>query len=183
MDAAGRIIASPVLRDRITFLKTASETSGEYLRFQVELEPGGGILMHYHTTFTERFEVVDGELGINLNDEHLHLQAGQSVTVPTYAAHRFYNRSSQRVTFLTEVRPARQFEKNLRISYGLARDGKTDARGIPSNLLDLAVIFHFAETYIPGFPDWMQRLPFAVLWLIVRLVGVDKKLYRYLETK
>lgn len=180
MTDTSRIIASPVLRDRITFLNTTVETNGEYLRFQVELEPGGGVLRHFHTTFTELFEVVEGELGVELDGKQRHLPAGQSVRIESYSVHRFFNDTARRVTFLTEVRPARQFEKNLKITYGLARDGKTDARGIPINLLHLAVIFQYAETYIPGFPAPLQKMPFAVLALVARLFGVDRRLNRYL---
>ncbi len=169
-----------MLKDKITFLKTTAETHGEYVRFQVELAPGGKVLMHHHTTFTERFDVVDGELHVDLNGKHLVLGAGQTALIPLHAVHRFYNPSRQPVTFITEVRPARQFEKNLKISYGLARDGKTTASGIAKNPLHLAVVFQYAETYIPGIPAWMQKAPFALLAIIARLVGVDKALAEYL---
>src|SRR5260221_6940303 len=148
--STARVIENPILKDRITFLKTAAETNGEYLLFQVELAPGGGVLRHYHTTFTERFEVLDGELHIDSRHEQLVLRSGQSADIPLRAAHRFYNPSSQSVSFLAEVKPARQFEKNLRISYGLPRDGKTTAQGIPKNPLHLAATFQYAQTYLPG---------------------------------
>ncbi len=180
MSDVGRVIESPILKDRITFLKTTEETQGEYLLFQVELSPGGGVLMHYHTTFTERFEVSEGELTVDLGGKRLRLEAGQSAVASPYAVHRFSNESAGRVTFLAEVRPARQFEKNLRITYGLARDGKTNEKGIPKNLLHLAVSFQLADTYLPGFPAWMQRIPFAPLAIIARLAGVDRALARYL---
>src|SRR5256885_9458782 len=101
-----RVIENPILKDRITFLKTAAETRGEYLLFQVELAPGGGVVRHFHTAFTERFEVIEGELHVDLHSEHIVLGPGQSAHVPLTAVHRFFNPSQQGVTFLTEVRPA-----------------------------------------------------------------------------
>jgi mannose-6-phosphate isomerase-like protein (cupin superfamily) len=178
--STARVIENPILKDRITFLKTSAETNGEYLLFKVELAPGGGVLRHYHTTFTERFEVLDGELHVDLRHEQLILKSGQRADVPLRAAHRFYNPSAQPVAFLTEVRPARDFEKNLCISYGLARDGKTTAQGVPRNLLHLAVTFQFAETYLPVIPAVVQKISFALLVIIARLAGIDKALARYL---
>ncbi len=177
---ARRVIENPVLKDRITFLKTSAETRGEFLLFKVELTPGGGVLRHYHTTFTERFEVIEGELHVDLRHEHLILKPGQRADIPRRAAHRFYNPSSSTVTFTTEVRPARQFEKNLCISYGLAGDGKTTMQGIPKNPLHLAVSFQYAETYLPGIPALVQKIPFALLVIIARLAGVERALTRYL---
>ncbi len=174
--AAGRVLENPILRDKITFLKTAVETGGEYLLFRVELAPGGGVISHYHTTFTERFECVSGELHIAVGGTHGVFGPGQVADVPLRTVHRFHNPTDQTATFTTEVRPARQFEKNLKISYGLARDGKTNAQGLPKNLLHLAVIFQFAETYLPGIPASVQKLPFGVLGLVARLLGVDAAL-------
>lgn len=178
MAASGRLLENPVLRDRITFLRSAVETAGEYSLFQVELAPGGGVMSHYHTTFTERFECVSGELHLDLDGQHLTLDPGQVTDVPLRVVHRFYNPTRQTAIFKTEVRPARQFEKNLKISYGLARDGKTNAQGLPKNLLHLAVIFRFAETYLPGIPASVQKLPFGVLGLVARLLGVEAALKR-----
>jgi mannose-6-phosphate isomerase-like protein (cupin superfamily) len=178
MQDATRVLINPILKDKITFLKTTAETNGEYVQFRVELAPGGQVLWHYHTAFTERFEVVDGELHVDLNGEHLVLETGQTTLVPLHAAHRFHNPSSKPITFIAEVRPARQFEKNLRISYGLARDGKSTARGIARNPLYLAVTFQYAETYVPGFPAWVQKAAFAPLAIVARMLGVDKALVR-----
>jgi quercetin dioxygenase-like cupin family protein len=181
MVASAQVLENPILRDKITFLKTASETGGEYLLFRVTLAPGGGVIRHYHTTFIERFEGVDGELHLDLNGHHLTLGPGRAAHVPLRAVHRFYNPTDQTATFTTEVRPARQFEKNLKISYGLARDGKTNAQGLPKSLLHLAVMFQFAETYLPGIPAFVQKAPFGVLVLIARLLGVEATLVkRYL---
>jgi mannose-6-phosphate isomerase-like protein (cupin superfamily) len=118
-----RVIENPIIKDRVTFVKTTEETNGEYLLFKLEIAPQGGNVMHYHTTFTEKFEVVEGQLNVMLNGEHRVLEAGQSALVPMMAHHRFFSTSDKPVTAIVEIRPARQFEKSLRIAYGLARDG------------------------------------------------------------
>ena len=59
-----RVIENPVLKDRTTFLKTTEETKGEYLLLKSEVGPHGGVPLDYHVTFTERFEVLEGQLNV-----------------------------------------------------------------------------------------------------------------------
>ena len=157
MEDQNRVIENPVLGDKITFVKTAGETNGEYLLMKSELSPHGGVTLHYHVTFTETFDVLEGRLHVVVAGEHKLLEGGQSALVPLKAHHRFYSTSDIPVKYLVEIRPARQFEKSLRIAYGLARDGRVTNKGIPSNIWHLALIFQLAETYLPGLPLFIQQ--------------------------
>jgi mannose-6-phosphate isomerase-like protein (cupin superfamily) len=165
-----------MIGDRVTFLKTATETQGASTLVQVELAPHGGNVLHYHLTFTERFEAIDGDLHVDLNGQHLVLSPGQSALVPIKAIHRFYNPSDKPVTFIVEMQPSRHFEEGLRIGYGLARDGKCSDKGIPMNLWHLAVLYQLAETYLPGIPLPLQKSIFGILAVIARQIGVEKQL-------
>jgi len=53
---------NPVQKDAATFLKTSEETEGEYTLMEIEIAPGG-TKPHYHKTYTESFEVIEGSLG------------------------------------------------------------------------------------------------------------------------
>jgi mannose-6-phosphate isomerase-like protein (cupin superfamily) len=119
-----RVIENPVIGDRVTFLKTAEETNGEYMLAKVELAPNGGNAMHYHLAFTEAFEVLEGRLNVDLDGRHLVLGPGEKALVPKRIPHRFYSTSDEPVTFTVEMRPARRMEDALRVAYGLARDGR-----------------------------------------------------------
>ena len=131
-----RTIYNPLQRDRVTFLKTAAETGGELMLVEVELAPGGGNALHYHTSFSERFTPIVGALGVQLGKEQRVLRPGESALVKQHEVHRFYNGSDQPIRFYVEIRPARAgFEQSLRIGYGLAADGQTNATGIPKDLL------------------------------------------------
>ncbi len=175
-----RVIENPLIKDRITFIKTSEETNGQYLLAQLELAPHGGNPMHYHTTFTEKFEAVTGQLHVMVKGEHKVLEPGQSALVPLLAHHRFFNPSDTPVTALIEVRPARQFEEMLRIAYGLARDGKTNAQALPKSIWHLALLFQISESYTPGLPLPIQRIVFGLLASIARFLGKDKELEKYL---
>jgi quercetin dioxygenase-like cupin family protein len=174
-------IENPAIGDRVTFLETAAATNGAYLRLQVELAAGGGNALHYHLDFTERFEVVDGRLNLDVNGEHLVLQPGQSALAPIGVPHRFYAMADEPVTFVAEVRPAQQFERALRISYGLASDGRVNRKGRPVNPLELAIVFKYVGTYLPGVPLWLQKGTMGILAWLAERVGVEKRLERYVE--
>ena len=51
-----RRIYNPIQKDPVTFLKTAGETGGEYTLVEVELSSKGGVGLHYHKTYSEKFD-------------------------------------------------------------------------------------------------------------------------------
>lgn len=179
MNQLPRVIKNPLIGDTVTFIKTAEETNGAYTVVEVELAPNGGNGMHYHLDFDEMFEVVDGVLGIQLGKEIMHLQPGQSAVAVRKAVHRFFNPSTMHpVKFLCTITPAMQFEQMLRIAYGLANDGLTNKKGMPS-ILPLSIMFQKGGTYLPNMPAGMQRAMFNFIARIARRRGVDKALEKY----
>jgi mannose-6-phosphate isomerase-like protein (cupin superfamily) len=175
-----RVIENPVIGDRVTFLKTAEETDGEYMLAKVELAPHGGNAMHYHLTFTEEFEVLEGRLNVDLDGRHLVLGPGEKALVPKKSRHRFYSTSDLRAPFTVAMRPARRMEDALRVAYGLARDGKTNAKSVPRNVFQLALLYELGESYLVGMPLLVQRAAFGVLAKVARRRGVEKSLEKYL---
>jgi mannose-6-phosphate isomerase-like protein (cupin superfamily) len=134
-----RTIENPVTGERYTSLATAEETNGELLKVKAEIPAGTpGVPLHYHLTFTEGFEVLEGRLDLRVGEGHLVLGSDESAMVPLGTAHRFWNAGSKPAIFEAEIRPARKMEQSLRAMVGLARDGKTDDRGVPKNIFELA---------------------------------------------
>ncbi len=61
MAQAGRVLVNPISGERFTFLKTAADTDGKLLQFDVELSAGGSVPgAHLHPVQEERFEVLEG---------------------------------------------------------------------------------------------------------------------------
>jgi quercetin dioxygenase-like cupin family protein len=136
-----RTIYHPTQRDSATFIKTSAETGGEYSLLEIELEPGGGNALHRHTAYSERFTVIDGELGVEVEGQTRILRPGDSALVPIGSAHRFFSVEGSRARFNVELRPGHTgMEQTLRIGYGLAVDGQVNAKGHPSSPLHLAVL-------------------------------------------
>jgi mannose-6-phosphate isomerase-like protein (cupin superfamily) len=182
MDSLPRTIENPLSGERVTFLATAEETNGEYVRIRNETSASApGVVMHYHLTYTEAFEVLEGRLDmcVGTKENHLVLGEGESAFVPLDTAHRFWNSSTEPVVFEVEIRPARNFEMALRAQFGLVEDGKTNEKAIPKNVLELALIYELSESYIVGMPLFLQKGIFGALARIARWRGYDPEFSKY----
>ncbi len=175
-------IDNPITGERVTFLATAEETNGEYVRVRNETSAGApGVVLHYHLAYTEAFEVLEGRLDmcVGTKENHLVLTEGESVFVPLNTAHRFWNSSPEPVVFEVEIRPARNFEKAIRAQFGLVEDGKTNEKAIPKNIFELALIYELSESYIVGMPLFLQKGIFGALASIARWRGYDPEFSEY----
>ncbi len=171
-----RRIHNPVQKDTVTFLKTSDDTNGEYTLVEVELADGGGVGLHYHKTYSEKFDCVENEVQIKLGKSIYTLKPGETATAKPTVNHFFRNRSGKQCKFRVELRPASKgFEQSLQIGYGLARDGKTDKKGFPKDRLALAWLFDISESNLPG---WMSIFEFILRKQAkkARAKGIDTKL-------
>lgn len=171
-----RKIYNPVQKDTVNFLKTATETEGESTLVEVELAAGGGVGLHYHKTFSEKFDCLEGELKVQLGRKVHTLLSGETATATPYVNHRFFNTSSRPCRFRVELNPAsRGFEQSLQIGYGLARDGEVKKNGFPKAKYVLGWLFEISESNLPG---WMSLFEFFLRRQakMARKLGLDKKL-------
>ena len=171
-----RKIYNPIQKDQVTFLKTHADTNGECTLVEVELAHGGGVGLHYHKTYSEKFDCLEGEVEVRLGKIIYKLQPGQSATAEPNVNHLFRNRSSKPCKFLVELKPAsRGFEQSLQIGYGLANDGLTKSNGFPKDKLALAWLFDISESNLPG---WMSLFEFILRGqaMKARKKGIDKEL-------
>lgn len=171
-----RLFVNPVFKDRATVLKTAHETGGAYTLGELEVAPGGKNFMHTHSAFEETFTAVKGKLGVMLNSRKYLLQPGESITIPKFAPHYFFNDGTENITCHVKFVPGHDgFVKGLAIAYGLAADGKTNQQGIPKSLAHLALTIDLTDTQ----PTGLLKLLFPFLkWLAARArkKGTEQKL-------
>lgn len=159
MNDSWRTIHNPAIKDTMTFLRTSEETGGELTELEIELAPGGGNPLHYHGSYSERFEVIEGMLGVQTGRTQRTLAPGEHVLVEAHTRHRFFNPTQEPVRFRVELRPASlRAEQGFRILYGLARDGKTNAASIPRSLPHLAVMIALTDMYAAGPLGLLQPL-------------------------
>lgn len=135
MARAGDVIENPTTGERITFAKTASDTQGELLAFEYLVPPRTpGPPLHVHPYQEERFvEVLSGVLNARLGNDERRIGNGVTFTVSPGTPHTWRNEGTEEVRMLVEIRPAMRMEEVFETTFALARDGKTDARGVPTN--------------------------------------------------
>lgn len=171
-----RTHVNPIYKDTITFRKTAAEAGGQYAEYELTVLPQGGNLPHFHHAFAETFTAIEGRLGLKLGNETRLLEPGESYTVPIGAVHNFFNSGTDEIRCLITFKPGHQgFENAIRIGYGLARDGKTDRKGTPKNLLALALLMDMSDTYMSGVLALLSPV-FRLLAARARRNGLEQQL-------
>ncbi|MEX0800808.1 MAG: cupin domain-containing protein [Dehalococcoidia bacterium] len=171
MAQAGDTIENPVTGERIVFRQTAADTSGELLEFDLVLQPHGFIpAEHVHARQEERVQVESGSVRYRLGGKEEGLNGGDSVTLRSGIRHTLWNPTDEEAHLIMQVRPALRTEMALETIFGLARDGKTNDKGMP-NTLHAALLAREYELFLAGPPIAVQRAGMAVLAPIARLLG------------
>jgi mannose-6-phosphate isomerase-like protein (cupin superfamily) len=173
MAYAGQTIENPISGERITFRRTAADTNGELLAFDLELSPNGHVPgMHVHPGQEERFEVVSGRMRFRKGLKTVIAEPGDVVVVPAGTAHKFANAGDEAARVRVEVRPALRMEELLETAVELAVEGRTTRKGLPKPL-DLALFVRTFEREVRGAfpPAWVQRATLAPLAWLARKRG------------
>ena len=171
MARAGDVIDNPITGERVVFRRTAADTKGALLHFDLFVAPNGQpIVEHIHPHQEERFTVRSGTLQMRMQGVERTVSLGETVCVPRGTPHVWWNRSADDVQVEVEFRPALNTEGFFEVLFGLSRDGKNGPQGRLS-LLQAAVIAPFYHIYLAKPPVLLQRLLFAVLAPIAKLLG------------
>jgi quercetin dioxygenase-like cupin family protein len=173
MIRAEETIENPLTGERLLFHVTAADTNGESVVVEVSVRPKGFVASaHVHPFQSERFEVRAGTVGFKLGRKKILAKPGDVVLVAPGIAHKFWNAGDSEARFVTEIRPALQFERLIETMFGLAADGKTNRKGMPSPLR-LAVIAkaHFDDVRLPLIPSWLQRAALVLGAPVGRMLG------------
>lgn len=161
-------ITNPVIGEEVIFLTTSKQSNGEKTIMEVTIGPKGGNPLHYHKKFSETFNVLEGELSVQIGKEKLKLKNGEKATAEMNNNHRFYNTSGNPVRFTVELTPASEgFENVLRIAFGLAQEGKAGSNGMPKSFVHNGILMNMGEGYFVG--------PFSILEKVFRFFGNSDK--------
>ncbi len=172
----GQTVENPVTGERFTFTHTAASTDGELLAFDFALRPGGSVpIPHVHPVQTERFEVTAGTMRFRVGLRTVIAEAGDVVEVEPGVMHSFANDGEDEARLRVEVRPALAMEEMFADVVEMAEAGRMTRRGLPRNLLDLAVLArtYDAEAHAPLLGVRLQRILLAPLVWLARARGAD----------
>jgi Cupin domain len=123
--------------------------------------------------------VVEGTMMFRRGLETVYARAGDTVVVPPGMMHRFENAGEEPAHALVEVRPALRMEQLFETATALAREGRTNRKGLPKPLeLALFVREFEREVRAPFLPAGVVRAVMAPLvWLAARQ-GLDERYRR-----
>ncbi len=175
MPRAGETIENPVTGETTTFVVTAADSDGALLQLDVVMTAGPtGPPVHVHRTLAESHDVREGRLGITMEGVERVVDAPGSIEIPRGTPHTFRVVGDQAVRTVVDYRPAGRYEDFVDRLYALAREGKTDDKGAPRNILQTAVIgrSHLDEFALAKPPYWVQKALFTVLAPVGRLFGL-----------
>ena len=174
MTRSGDLFENPATRETGRIIVGAGDTDGRYMQSETRVRPGGAVsVVHRHPRCTERFEVMEGELTIQLEGKTRTLTAGERVTIPPGAAHHYANTSQDDVVFRFDVWPAARFEEMVVTLFALGMEGKTDSKGAPAPLQMAVLLDEYSDVLeLVGPPRSVQRVVIPLLARIGRAVGL-----------
>jgi quercetin dioxygenase-like cupin family protein len=172
--SVGETIENPLSGERITWRETSASSDGQLLAFDLELRPDAVVAAeHRHLRQEERFTVQSGTIGLSVAGGESLLGPGEEAVVAPGSPHHWWNDGDKEAVVRVEIRPALETEVFFETLFGLARDGKTNAKGIPG-LLQIAVAYAELGESCPRLarpPALVQRLVLSPLAPIGRRLG------------
>ena len=122
------------------FRQTAADTGGTLLQIETFNPRGPAEPEHVHPRQESNARVLAGALHFSVRGEVRVVRVGEMITIPANVPHYFWNEGEEVAHASQEFRPALRTEDFFEAYFALAREGKLNARGMPPNLLHLAVL-------------------------------------------
>src|SRR5215217_1916403 len=177
MSKAGEVYENPVTGERAVVRAGTEETGGGHLVVDLYVAPGGAVAgEHIHQDIEETFTAVRGRVGFRLDGREDVAGPTRRLVVPPGVVHDWWNAGKDEAHVIVElrgeIRRLERFELMISTLYGLARDGKTDARGRPG-ILQASLLAHEFDDVIAFTrpPRFVQRLLFGTLAPVAHLLG------------
>jgi quercetin dioxygenase-like cupin family protein len=137
-----------------------ASTSGEMLRAESVVQPGGGAgPLHRHRFQEERFEILEGEIIGRIGRTRQRVRAGETFLVPPNTPHTFAVEADEPARFITEFRPGLRLAEFFAQVFWLADHEQVDAKGRihPLQAAVLARAFPQEFFYLPTIPAPLQQ--------------------------
>ena len=186
MDRSPRqVFDNPVTGERVVMLTDPRDHPEEVLVSHLFVRPGGRVAApHLHPAVDERFLVLKGRVGFLIGEREVELGPGEHAAVERGSVHDWWQVGDEPAEVIVEVAPGVRFTEMVGSMFGLARDGKVSAEGMPDPL-QLAVMGSEYDDVIVFTkpPRIVQRLTIPPLAALGRLMGRKPKYDQYLSSE
>ncbi len=175
MSRRGDVFTNPVTGERVV-VRHGTEDGPGTMAADMYVQPGGAVVgAHVHPAITERFTVLAGRVGFMVDGETQEAGPGTTATAPPGVAHDWWNAGDDEACVLVEFEgdAGERFEQMIITFFGLAHEGKVNAKGMPG-LLQLAVLGTEYDDIVRFVkpPRFVQRMLFAPLAALGRARGL-----------
>lgn len=183
MSRAGDVIVNPVTGERAVVRVGTEESGGELLVTDLYVKPGGAVVgEHVHPLIEEWFTVRRGKVGFRIDGREEIPDPGERLHVPPGVAHDWWNAGDEEAHVVVDISPGERFEEMVANLFDLARDGKTNDKGMPNPLQAAVFAREFEDVlYFTKPPRAVQKLLFGALAAIARPLGYRGSYRKYLE--
>jgi quercetin dioxygenase-like cupin family protein len=135
------------------FIKLISSADNDKLSvMELDILPGEKTPRHYHTLFSETFEVLVGTLEVGKGKNIHHLKPGESAIIRPNEPHYYHNVSGEACVIRVTLDPGnKNFENALFTLKGLAKNSLASAAGTPRKFTDLVLFIYLSNSKMIGF--------------------------------
>jgi mannose-6-phosphate isomerase-like protein (cupin superfamily) len=169
----GEVLENPVTRERAVALELPWLNPEGRAVAELTALPGARVPgEHLHPSLHERFSVLQGELTVVRDGRRSTLHAGDSADIEPMTWHDWWNEAEVDAVVRVEITPGERFVHLIETTFGLAREGHVNAKGMPSPLQLALTAQEFSDVIVfrkP--PPRLQRVVFAALAPIARRRG------------
>jgi quercetin dioxygenase-like cupin family protein len=132
-------------------LISSADTNNESV-IELNILPGEKTPWHYHTLFSETFEILKGALEVGKGKDIHQLKQGDIATIKPNEKHYYHNVSNEECIIKAILNPGnKNFENSLLILKGLAKDGLASDAGTPRKFSDLTLFVYLNNSKMVGF--------------------------------
>ena len=164
-------------------LVLSKDTHGEFERGVVVFRPGNlGPPEHFHPTYDEHFDILQGEFIFRIDGKEQSAGAGQQLVVKKGTPHTFRCVGDRYGVVIGETRPAARIGEVISTLFGMAHEGALTSQGQPKFLQAMVTGSEYADDTIFTKPPPSIVIPMAkALAPIGRLLGYRPTYAKYGE--
>jgi quercetin dioxygenase-like cupin family protein len=147
---------------------------------ELNILPGEKTPRHYHTLFSETFEILKGTLEVGVGKNIHQLKQGDIATIKPKEKHYYHNVSQEECIIKAILNPGnKNFENSLFILKGLAKDGLASAAGTPGKFSDLALFVYLNNSKMGGIQKIAEPLFNWVAKAAIKKGRLDELIKKY----
>lgn len=171
----GDSIENPQTGERMTWVRTSRDNGGALAEIDMELTPAAFLAAeHIHLHQEEKFEVLEGRIRVRTGGDESVRGPGEIVVVAAGTPHSWAPEDGKGARVRLTFTPGDRIEDFFDEFFRCAREGRTNAKGLPSSPFVAARLCLTHDMYGTQAPVPLQRAVFRLLTSAAKVLPVDR---------